>query len=112
MKYQPQYTPATGQKVDVFVYWVDEQGKQQKVKVQEWVRDIKTKKAMEYPWVFGGSGFYVDPETKKSYYLAEVGDFICVSNFPDAMMDLPVVLMYRSFCIILTTLGEDLLPLQ
>ncbi len=90
VRFQPKYTPATGPKVDVFVYWVDEQGKQQKAKAQDWIRDIKTKKAMEYPWVFGGSGFYVDPETKKSYYLAEVGDFICVSNFPDAMMDLPV----------------------
>ena len=25
---------------------------------QDWVRDVKTKKAMEYPWVFAGSGFY------------------------------------------------------
>ena len=51
---------------------------------------MKTKKAMTYPWVFAGSEFYVDEETKKTYYMAEAGDFICVSNFPDAMMDLPI----------------------
>jgi hypothetical protein len=45
---------------------------------------------MQYPWVFAGSQFYVDEETKKQYYMAEAGDFICVSNFPDAMLDLPI----------------------
>ncbi len=51
---------------------------------------MKTKQAMKYPWVFAGSGFYVDEATKKQYYMAEAGDFICVSNFPDAMLDIPV----------------------
>ncbi len=57
---------------------------------QDWVRDIKTRKPMDTYWVFGGSGFYTDEATKKQYYLAEVGDLICVSNFPDATMDLPI----------------------
>ncbi len=90
VKYQPKYTAATGPKVDVLVYWTDANGKPQKSRAQDWVRDIKTKKAMDSYWVFGGSGFYTDEETKKQYYLAEAGDLICVSNFPDAMMDLPI----------------------
>jgi hypothetical protein len=40
--------------------------------------------------VFAGSGFYVDEATKRQYYMAEAGDFICVSNFPDAMLDVPM----------------------
>jgi hypothetical protein len=40
--------------------------------------------------VFAGSGFYKDPETGREYYMAEVGDFICVSNFSTAMLDIPV----------------------
>jgi hypothetical protein len=90
VKFQPKFAPATGPKVDVYVYWTDDKGKQQKARAQDWVRDIKTKKAMDTHWVFAGSGFYVDPDSKKNYYLAEAGDLICVSNFPDATLDVPV----------------------
>ena len=31
-----------------------------------------------------------DPDTKKRYYRADGGEVICVSNFPVAMMDLPI----------------------
>jgi hypothetical protein len=54
------------------------------------VRDIKTKKEMNHPWVFAGSSFWVDPSTNERSYQAEDGDFICVSNFASAMLDLPV----------------------
>jgi hypothetical protein len=90
VKYRPSFIPAKGPKVEVLVYWTDEKGKQQKARAQEWVRDTKTKKAMEYPWVFGGSGFFTDPQTGNEYYQAESGDLICVSNFGDAMLDLPI----------------------
>ena len=53
-------------------------------------RDIRTKKAMTYPFVFGGSTFWTDPESRKQYYQAEGGDFVCVSNFGTAMLDIPV----------------------
>jgi hypothetical protein len=90
VKFQPKYTPASGTKIEIFAYFTDEKGNQKKVRAQEWIRDVKTKKAMEYPWVFAGSGFIKDDQTDKEYYLAEAGDFICVSNFPDAMLDLPI----------------------
>lgn len=41
-------------------------------------------------WVFAGSGYYVDEKTGRKAYLAEAGDLICVSNFPDAMLDLSI----------------------
>jgi hypothetical protein len=90
VKFDPKFTPPSGAKVDIWVYWDDEKGKQHKARAQDMVRRVKSKKAMEYPWVFAGSGFYVDEETKKQYYLAEAGDFICVSNFPSAMLDVPM----------------------
>ncbi len=90
VKFDPKYIPASGTKVEVLIYFTDEKGNQKKVRAQEWIRDMKTKKAMEYPWVFAGSGFIKDEANQKETYLAEAGDFICVSNFPDAMLDLPI----------------------
>jgi hypothetical protein len=89
-KFEPKYAPATGPKVGVQVYWTDEKGNRRTARGQEWVRDVKTKKAMTYDWVFAGSGFYVDEESKRQFYQADSGDFICVSNFPSAMLDIPV----------------------
>ncbi len=45
-------------------------------------------KQLDAPWVFTGSGFYVDEQAKTKSYLAEGGDLICVANFPSAMIDL------------------------
>ena len=45
---------------------------------------------MTAKWVFAGSGFWTDERTGKRYYQAEAGDFICVSNFSTAMLDIPV----------------------
>ncbi len=88
--YQPEYVPASGPEVDVTVHWIDKEGKPQEAKAQEWIRDVKTEKAMTHKWVFAGSGFWTDPSTGMEHYQAEGGDFICVSNFPSAMLDLPV----------------------
>jgi len=89
-QFKPEYKPASGTEIDVFVEWIDEKGQRQKVRAQEWVYDVATEKAMTYPWVFAGSGFWTDESTGEQYYQAEGGDFICVSNFPTAMLDLPV----------------------
>jgi hypothetical protein len=40
--------------------------------------------------VFAGSSFWTDPSDGKEYYQADGGDFICLSNFPTAMLDLPI----------------------
>jgi hypothetical protein len=104
VKYEPKFMPPSGTTIEILVYWTDDKGEQHKARAQDWVQNVKTKQAMTYPWVFAGSGFYVDEATKKQYYMAEAGDFICVSNFPDAMLDIPVEstsdnddLMYEAF---------------
>ncbi len=90
VKFNPEYKPASGPVVDVFVLWKDEKGNH-KVSAQEWIQQTKTGKAMEYPFVFGGSGFHVDEVTGEKHYLADGGDLICVSNFTSATLDLPVI---------------------
>ena len=54
------------------------------------VKDIRTEKAMTHPFVFAGSLFWKDEESGQQFYAAESGDFICVSNFASAMLDIPV----------------------
>ncbi|MEX2174051.1 MAG: YdjY domain-containing protein [Pirellulaceae bacterium] len=90
VKFDPEYQPATGPVIDIYVLWRDEQGGKHQARAQEWIKHAKTGKAMEYDWVFAGSGFWKDEETGKEHYQANGGDFICVSNFPTATLDLPV----------------------
>jgi hypothetical protein len=89
-QFQPEYKPPTGTEIEVLVRWRDAQGKEQTARAQDWVKDVHTKKAMTHPFVFGGSSFWTDPESGKKVYQAEGGDFVCVSNFGTAMLDIPV----------------------
>jgi hypothetical protein len=89
-QFQPEYKPPAGTEIEVTVEWRDAKGQVQKARAQDWIMDVKTKKPMAYPFVFGGSSIWVDPETKKQHYQAEGGDFVCVSNFGTAMLDIPV----------------------
>jgi len=47
---------------------------------------------MPHSWVFAGSVFFPNQDDPKQppLYAANGGDVICVSNFPDAMLDLPI----------------------
>lgn len=81
---------ATGTEIDVYVLWKNADGVRQTTRAQDWVRNGKDGKALSYPWVFVGSAFSRDEETKRSFYLADAGEFICVSNFTTATMDLPI----------------------
>lgn len=153
VRFEPEFKLATGQEIDIFFTWTDEDGKLQRIDSRKWVRnntnrfyvvkveklpkgvDLPEKERMRYDeetkellwfgtmsqkeqkhwlkksddkkyqaavndlfdqsqvkemdakWVFAGSGFYVDEETKEKYYRAEDGDLICVANFTSAMID-------------------------
>lgn len=89
-KFLPEYTPARGTEVEVTVEWTDAAGKKQKKDARQFIKNAKTGEAMTFPWVFGGSGFWVDPADNSKHYQAEDGDLICISNFPSAMLDVPV----------------------
>jgi hypothetical protein len=89
-KFIPKYEPARGTRIDVTVFWTDKNGKRHQAPAQDWITNTRTDKPMTEYWVFGGSGFYEDEETGQRYYKAEDGDFVCISNFTTAMLDLPI----------------------
>lgn len=90
VQFDPEYKPATGTEIEIEMSWTDKDGKEKKCRAQEWIMDVNTKKAMTHNWVFAGSGFYLDEMSGKRHYLADQGDFVCVSNFSSAMLDLPI----------------------
>jgi hypothetical protein len=90
VQYQP-YKPASGTVIKVYVQYKDKAGKVHTLPAQKWVRHIKTKKDLEYDWVFAGSRLDPPPDPKlPPFYEANNGDVICVSNFDTAMLDLPI----------------------
>jgi len=90
VRFYPEFSPPAGPRIHVEVRWQDPQGKWQSVRGQQWVLDASTNQILNQPWLFAGSRFWTDPESGKQYYLADQGDFICVSNFSTAMLDIPV----------------------
>ena len=90
VRYLPEFVPATGQVIRVWVCWRDEKNKFQVSDARQWIKQSGTKKAMDAEWVFAGSSFWVDPSDGREYYQADSGDMICVSNFSTAMMDVTI----------------------
>lgn len=90
VSFDPEYVAATGPVIRVQLRWKDATGATQVVAAQQWVRDTRSGKAMQEEWVFAGSSFWTDPVDNQEYYQADGGDFICLSNFPTAMLDLPI----------------------
>ncbi len=46
---------------------------------------------LEHDWIFAGSRIVDNPETGEAFYVADrSGEIVCVSNFPTAMIDLPI----------------------
>lgn len=90
VQFVPEYAPPTGAEILITVEWLDTEGKMQSARAQEWVRDVRTQKEMDQPWVFAGSFFVQDEQTGQRYYVADQdGELICVSNFSTAMLDVP-----------------------
>jgi len=116
VEFVPEFKPASGTEIDVTVVWEDASGRRRRARAQDWVRDVAGMysmfegvvanpfdeelnlddqsaawKNMEYPWVFAGSQFLRDERTGQQYYQADgEGDLICVSNFPSAVLDVPI----------------------
>ena len=112
VQFDPEYRPATGTEIDVALYWTDESGKRRSAWAQDWVQDARTGKALAQPWVFAGSGFWLDERTRKRHYLANQGELICVSNFSSAMLDLPVESSDKAGQLLFTAYTERIPPLD
>lgn len=90
VKYEPKFQPPKGPRIKVTLRY-EEKGKTVTVAAQEWVRDARTKKPLHYDWVFAGSQLLESADAgEPPVYAANSGDVICVSNFPDALLDLPI----------------------
>ena len=90
VQYDPKFVPPSGTEVEINLAWNDRNGKRQKARAQDWIRDIKTKKQLDVNWVFAGSLFWEDKTTGEKSYLADRGDFISVLNLPTALLDVPI----------------------
>ncbi len=88
-RFDPDYEPATGTTIEVSVLW-KERGATRQARAQEWLKNTSTRKEADAEWVFAGSGFWTDPSNGQRYYHGDGGDFICVSNFPTATLDLTI----------------------
>jgi hypothetical protein len=92
VKFDPKFVPPSGTPIKVTLQY-EQKGKTVRLPAQQWVRNSKTKKDLEYDWVFAGSIFYknpLDPEAPETYGAAAEGAAICLSNVPTAMLDLPI----------------------
>ncbi|MEN6496454.1 MAG: YdjY domain-containing protein [Thermoguttaceae bacterium] len=91
VQYEPQYAPPRGTPVEITVIWTDKEGHRQSTRAQEWVRKVGTTQSMEQAWVLAGGRFWKDEQSGKEIFTADVtGDLICVSNFDDAVLDVPL----------------------
>ena len=88
--FSPQFVPPSGDLIEVTVRWKDEQGKIQQCAAGEWVLDEQNKEVMKTPFVFTGSMFMVNRDGRRMYMGDSDGELICVSNFPSAVMDVPI----------------------
>lgn len=88
VRYDPKFEPPMGSKIKIEVEWV-EKGQKKKALAKTWVMDLNQKE-LAHDWVFAGSSIFTDPITKKNYFGADDGDVITVSNFPTAILDLPI----------------------
>ena len=90
VQFQPEYKRVTGSVIDIVVVWVGENDKINASLAQDWIKKGNTRKTMQYAWVFGGSGYWKNPNTNEKIYYGNDGSLVCLSNFPTATMDLPV----------------------
>lgn len=110
VSFAPEYRPATGQRIAIWVMWRDAEGEIQKVPAQKWVEKSGTGEPLEADWVFAGSSFWRDPETGQEHYQADAGDLVCVSNFTTATLDLPVESSQSNAALQYSAFTENLPP--
>ncbi len=90
VQWQPDYRPAEGPSIKIEVRWNADGEEEKAVDAKSMVRKSGTEETMDTDWVFGGSEIFVDRVDGRQVYYADSGEMICLSNFPTAMMDVPI----------------------
>ena len=111
VQFDPEYKPATGPKVQIHVRWIDQE-KPVERRAQEMMRQVRTKEPMTQDWVFGGSLRWKDETTGTEYYSADGGELVCVSNFGNATMDLPISSSAANASLLFEANPEKIPPLR
>ena len=62
VKFQPEYSPPQGQRIEIFANWTDEKGQQQRRRVQDWVRYV-TFRYFEEKLAAVPEGVKIDPRS-------------------------------------------------
>ncbi len=107
--WDPNYRPAHGPTIEATLKWQDKATQKTKSQnAKQWIRNIKTKKAMEEKWIFGGSTFWTDPDTNEEFYYADAGELICLSNFSTAMIDVGVESSQANNGLLYETFNENI----
>jgi len=92
VQFEPKFQSPTGTPIKITLLY-RHHGKIVTRPAEQWIQNVKTKKALDEQWVFAGSQLYKDPEnpTMEPIYLATAeGAYISVANVPTAMLDLPI----------------------
>lgn len=91
-QFEPKFEPAHGTQIDITVRWM-EGDEEIEVPAQDLIIDNDTQDVLDLPWVFAGSGFWKGVDGGKPRFQSDhTGDFVCVSNFPSCLLDLPAEL--------------------
>jgi len=69
-------------------------------------------KEMDTDWIFTGSQFFENRRTGKKAYAAEGGNFICVSNFPSATIDVKAKSSSNASDLLFESFTERIPPLD
>jgi hypothetical protein len=106
-------TPPSGTTIKITLEWKDKQGKLHQAPAQHWIKNAKTKKELKNDWVFAGSRVFNDPDGKRPpLYMANYGNLICLSNFDDAMLDVPVLSTKDNDDLVFQTWTERIPPVD
>lgn len=92
VQYEPEFKSPHGDKIKVTAVF-EQNGKLVTMPAQKWITNQKTKKELEHPWVFAGSRLYKnldDVNLPPRYAANDEGGYICISNVPTALLDLPI----------------------
>ncbi len=113
VQFYPEFIPAQGPEVDIRLIWKDEAGNLHQSPAQDWVRNTQTGQALQDPWIFTGSQMLKEEEgSDKEYYYADAtGELICVSNFPSAVLDLPIRSSDSNEALLFEAFTEQIPPL-
>jgi hypothetical protein len=110
VRFVPKFEPPAGPAIAIELRWKQE-GEVRTTDARNWVRDEKAKAPLSMDWVFAGSQFYEDPQTKKQVYAADDGDLFTVANFGSAILDLPIASSADDADRVFTTNTDKIPPL-